>query len=406
MPFYVMAIKSLIKNFHHIKFWVGNAKQAAEAYCVHFGFQPLAYRGLETGSRDVVSHAIIFVFESPLKYGNKEMDHHLTLHGDGVKDIALQVDDIEKTVQVILLHSILLYFLFFFEFSLFETAESNGADILEHIHEINDQHGQIRIASIKTVLYGDVIHTLIENVSFKGSFMPGFCSPLFTNPLLSVLPQPQLNFIDHVVGNQPETEMEKVVSWYERTLNLQRFWSIDDTVCHTEYSSLRSNLITNSDHSVQMAICEPAKGLRGVSQIQEFIDFYGSAGVQHIALHTDDIVFAVSALKQRGVQFLEAPATYYENLKAKLLQHSTIRIKEDLNMLQQLNILIDYDDNGYLLQIFTKPVQDRPTLFLEIIQRHNHKGFGVGNFKALFEALEMEQKRRGTLYYDSSELKN
>ncbi|KRY00023.1 4-hydroxyphenylpyruvate dioxygenase, partial [Trichinella pseudospiralis] len=360
-PFAVLSlinkyIRKLIKNFHHIKFWVGNAKQAAEAYCIHFGFQPFAYRGLETGSRDVVSHAIIFVFESPLKYGNKEMDHHLTLHGDGVKDIALQVDDIEKTVQ---------------------TAESNGANILEHIHEINDQHGQIRIASIKT--YGDVIHTLIENVSFKGSFMPGFCSPLFTNPLLSVL--------------------------YERTLNLQRFWSIDDTVCHTEYSSLRSNLITNSDHSVQMAICEPAKGLRGVSQIQEFIDFYGSAGVQHIALHTDNIVFAVSALKQRGVQFLEAPATYYENLKARL-QHSTIRIKEDLNMLQQLNILIDYDDNGYLLQIFTKPVQDRPTLFLEIIQRHNHKGFGVGNFKALFEALEMEQKRRGTLYYNSSEFRN
>lgn len=215
------------------------------------------------------------------------------------------------------------------------------------------------------------------------------------DPLVDLLPDTKLNFIDHCVGNQPDLEMEPVASWYEKMLMFHRFWSVDDKQIHTEYSALRSIVMTNYEETVKMPINEPAPGKRK-SQIEEFVEYYNGAGVQHIALNTSDIIAAITNLRARGMQFLQVPDVYYTMLK-KRLDQDNFKIKEDLRILQELNILIDYDENGYLLQIFTKNMQDRPTLFLEVIQRHNHFGFGAGNFKALFEAIELEQEKRGNL---------
>ncbi len=205
----------------------------------------------------------------------------------------------------------------------------------------------------------------------------------------------ELGFIDHVVGNQPDMEMEPAAQWYEKMLDFHRFWSVDDSIIHTEYSSLRSIVVADFDENIKMPINEPANGKRK-SQIQEYVEYYGGAGVQHVALNTNDIIKAVQALSDRGVEFLTIPDAYYERLR-KGLEHAGIQVQEDIATLQKLKILIDYDDKGYLLQIFTKPVEDRPTLFFEIIQRHNHQGFGAGNFKSLFESIEIEQARRGNL---------
>uniref|UniRef100_A0A8C7YMC1 4-hydroxyphenylpyruvate dioxygenase n=1 Tax=Oryzias sinensis TaxID=183150 RepID=A0A8C7YMC1_9TELE len=325
--------------FDHITFWVGNAKQAASYYCNKLGFEPLAYKGLETGSREVVSHAvkqgkIIYVFSSALNPGNKEMGDHMVKHGDGVKDIAFTVEDCDFLVQVKVLIfcnatacALLFYFLFFAQME----QQRNG----------------------------------------------------------------KLDFIDHVVGNQPDDEMVPVVDWYQKTLLFHRFWSVDDKQLQTEFSALRSIVVANYEETVKMPINEPAMGKRK-SQIQEYVDYYGGPGVQHIAMNTSDIITSVRNLKDRGMEFMTVPDTYYEQLKENL-KHSKVKISEDLDVLQELKILIDYDDNGYLLQIFTKPVQDRPTVFLEVIQRHNHQGFGAGNFKSLFEAIEADQQARGNL---------
>ncbi|MFH4983455.1 hypothetical protein AB6A40_010164 [Gnathostoma spinigerum] len=215
---------------------------------------------------------------------------------------------------------------------------------------------------------------------------------------LRSLPNVGLHFIDHCVGNQGDLRMEPVVKWYENALQFHRFWSVDDTVIHSEYSALRSTVMTNYEETIKMPINEPAAGRRAVSQIQEFVDYYGGDGVQHIALNTDDIIGAICSLKARGVQFLWIPDTYYDNLR-KRLESSSVKVLEDIDKLQELKILVDYDEEGYLLQIFSKPCQDRPTLFLEVIQRHNHQGFGAGNFKALFESIELEQNERGNLFY-------
>ncbi|RWS04895.1 4-hydroxyphenylpyruvate dioxygenase-like protein [Dinothrombium tinctorium] len=360
--------------FDHVTFWVGNAKQAASYYCVHFGFEPFAYRGLETGSREVVSHAvrqnkIIFVFESALTPGNQVMGNHLVTHGDGVKDIAFAVEDLDAIVA---------------------KAKDRGASIVKDVWEESDEHGKVRYAVVKT--YGDTTHTLIERTHYKGLFLPGFQKPFMALSVLSKLPEVGLNFLDHCVGNQPNNTMENVTRWYEDSLQFHRFWSVDDKQVHTKYSALRSIVVTNYDETIKMPINEPAEGLKK-SQIQEYIDYYGGAGVQHIALNTSDII---KALRERGMEFLQTPHKYYEQLRHRL-SSSKVKISEDLNELEKLSILIDFDDNGYLLQIFTKPLQDRPTVFLEVIQRHNHTGFGAGNFKALFEAIEYEQQLRGNL---------
>lgn len=371
--------------FDHIRFWVGNSKQAAHWYCVNFGFRPFAYKGLETGSRRTVAHAvkqnkIIFVFESALLPDNDEIGQHLVRHGDGVKDVAFEVDNLEWIVQ---------------------RAREQGGQIVMEVHEEKDEHGSVRMASIQT--YGDTIHTLVERQHYNGPFLPGF--QLVTghgNPLFDLLVPPRLNFVDHCVGNQPDQQMETVAQWYERVLDFHRFWSVDDSIIHTEYSALRSIVMANRQETIKMPINEPAKGKKAVSQIQEYVDYYGGAGVQHIALNTDNIIGAIEALRARGVEFLSIPASYYTNLRERLAQAGRA-LDEDLGQLSKLNILVDFDENGYLLQIFTKPCQDRPTLFLEIIQRHNHQGFGAGNFKALFESIEAEQNERGNLFYEDVE---
>uniref|UniRef100_A0A3Q1EHQ3 4-hydroxyphenylpyruvate dioxygenase n=1 Tax=Acanthochromis polyacanthus TaxID=80966 RepID=A0A3Q1EHQ3_9TELE len=341
-------------RFHHVTFWVGNAKQAASFYCDKMGFEPLAYKGLETGSREVVSHVIrqdkiILVFQSPLNPGNEEMGEHLIKHGDGVKDVAFQVEDCDFLVK---------------------TAMERGAVIIKQPWVEQDSHGSVKYAVIQT--YGDTTHTLIEYLGpYKGLFLPNYKEPLFRDPLLAKLPPGGLNFIDHIVGNQPDDQMVPISDWYEKCLMFHRFWSIDDKQIHTQYSALRSIVVTNYEETIKMPINEPAVGKKK-SQIQ------------------------IVNLRARGMEFLAAPDTYYDTLRESL-KTAKIKVKEDLDCLQELKILVDFDDKGYLLQIFTKPVQDRPTLFLEVIQRNNHFGFGAGNFKSLFEAIEKDQDARGNL---------
>uniref|UniRef100_A0A8C8E557 4-hydroxyphenylpyruvate dioxygenase n=1 Tax=Otus sunia TaxID=257818 RepID=A0A8C8E557_9STRI len=243
--------------------------------------------------------------------------------------------------------------------------------------------------------YGDTTHTLIEKLNYKGLFLPGYHPPLFKDPLLPKLPSAKLNFVDHVVGNQPDLQMVPVADWYQKNLLFHRFWSVDDKQLHTEFSALRSIVVTNYEETIKMPINEPALGKRK-SQIQEYVDYYGGAGVQHIALNTSDIISAITNLKQRGMQFMDVPSSYYQMLREKL-KTAKIKVKESIDKLAELKILVDFDEKGYLLQIFTKPVQDRPTVFLEVIQRHNHQGFGAGNFKSLFEAIEIDQDARGNL---------
>lgn len=365
-------------RFHHITFWVGNAKQAASFYSDKMGFEPFAYKGLESGSRDVVTHVvrqnkIMFVFESALNPGNREMGEHLMKHGDGVKDIAFQVEDCDFLIK---------------------TAKERGAVIVKEPWVEEDSYGKVKYAVVQT--YGDTTHTLVEYLgAYNGVFLPGFIKPLFKDTLLPKLPPGGLNFIDHIVGNQPDDQMVPISDWYQKCLLFHRFWSIDDKQIHTQFSALRSIVVTNYEETIKMPINEPALGKKK-SQIQEYVDYNGGPGVQHIALNSSNIIETIVNLRARGMEFLSAPDTYYDSLRQKL-KTAKIKVKEDLDRLQELRILVDFDDHGYLLQIFSKPVQDRPTLFLEVIQRHNHYGFGAGNFKSLFEAIEKDQDARGNL---------
>ncbi|XP_067113119.1 4-hydroxyphenylpyruvate dioxygenase [Osmerus mordax] len=365
-------------KFHHLTFWVGNAKQAAAFYCDKMGFEPVAYKGLETGSREVVSHVIrqdkiFFAFVSALNPGNEEIGEHLMKRGDGVKDIAFQVEDCDFLVK---------------------KAKERGAVVVKEPWVEQDSYGRVKYAVVQT--YGDTTHTLVEYLGpYKGLFLPGYKEPLFKDPLLPKLPPAGLNFIDHIVGNQPDDKMVPVSDWYQKCLLFHRFWSIDDKQIHTHYSALRSIVVTNYEETIKMPINEPAPGKKK-SQIQEYVDYNGGPGVQHIALNSSNIIESVVNLRARGMEFLCAPDTYYAILRQNL-KTAKIKVKEDINRLQELKILVDFDDKGYLLQIFTKPVQDRPTLFLEVIQRHNHFGFGAGNFKSLFEAIEKDQDARGNL---------
>ncbi|KAF9899677.1 hypothetical protein EC991_008459 [Linnemannia zychae] len=363
------------EGFDHVTFWVGNAKQAASFYTTRFGFKEIAYSGLETGSRDVCSHVvqqdtITFVFKSPLNPNNKVFSDHLALHGDGVKDVAFTVDDVH---------------------SIYTRAVEKGARSVQAPYELKDEHGSVWLATIAT--YGDTEHTFVQRNGYKGIFMPGFTLPRSKDPLEELLPAVGLNYIDHCVGNQPDGEMLQACEMYEQQLGFHRFWSVDDSQIHTEYSALRSIVMADPTERVKMPINEPAAGKKK-SQITEYCEYYGGAGVQHIALNTTNVITAVSNLRARGMEFLTVPSSYYENLRLRLA-HSSTKVQEDLDIIQKLDILVDFDEGGYLLQIFTKPVQDRPTVFIEIIQRRGFEGFGAGNFKALFEAIEREQELRG-----------
>jgi len=364
--------------FDHVTFYVGNAKQAASYYTTRMGFTAVAYQGLETGSREVVSWVVrqgdaIFVLKTALLPGNEAHGAHITKHGDAVKDVAFSVEDCK---------------------ALYKRAIESGAVSVKEPWTEDDEHGSVTFATVRT--YGDTTHTFVERGGWKGTnFLPGYKVIDTLDPLLTNLPVGGLQFIDHLVGNQPDLEMEDAVAWYEKMLQFHRFWSVDDKQVHTEFSSLRSVVVTNFEETIKLPINEPAPGKRK-SQIQEYVDYNGGPGVQHIALRTNDIISTVQNLMSRGQQFLKIPTTYYTELR-KALKNSKVNIKEDMDILEKLCILIDYDDNGYLLQIFTKPMQDRPTLFLECIQRNGHQGFGAGNFKALFTAIEIDQHARGNL---------
>lgn len=276
----------------------------------------------------------------------------------------------------------------------------NGAKVVKEPWIEEDENGKVIMATIST--FGDTTHTFIQRSEFKGIFLPNYEATIEKDPLESLLPLTKLNFIDHCVGNQPDLEMISACDLYEKQMGFHRFWSVDDEQMHTEYSALRSIVMADWDEKVKIPINEPAIGKKK-SQIQEFVDYYGGAGIQHIAFNTENILKSVQNLKDRGLEFLSIPSTYYTRLREKLNtipSTSCVNLEineETLKELERLHILVDYDEKGYLLQIFSKPVQDRPTLFFEVIERHNHEGFGAGNFKSLFESIEMEQERRGNL---------
>ena len=357
----------------YVEFYVGNAKQAAHFYKTAFGFQSEAYSGLETGKKDRVSYVlrqdkIRLVLTSPLGSASP-INEHIVKHGDGVKVVALWVEDAR---------------------SAFEETTKRGAKPFMEPEVEKDEHGEVVRSGIYT--YGETVHMFVERKNYNGQFLPGF-----RKWESDYNPEPTgLKYIDHMVGNVGWGEMNTWVKWYEEVMGFVNFLTFDDKQITTEYSALMSKVMSNGNGRIKFPINEPAEGIKK-SQIEEYLDFYEGPGVQHLAVATDDIVKTVAALKARGVEFLPPPPqAYYDDIPRRLGAHMDT-MKEDLNKLQELSILVDADEEGYLLQIFTKPLQDRPTLFFEIIQRMGAKGFGAGNFKALFESIEREQAQRGTL---------
>jgi len=362
-----------INGTDYIEFFVGNAKQASLYYRAAFGFQLVGYRGPETGVRDRASYLlqqdkIRFVLTTAIRPDLSEeageIADHVARHGDGVRDLALWVDDAREAFRI---------------------AVERGATPVHEPRVERDDDGEIVVAAIKT--YGDTIHSLVERRNYRGLFMPGFrpVQPSFQ-------PAPVgLKHVDHCVGNVELGKMNTWVGFYATVMGFRNLLTFDDKDISTEYSALMSKVMANGNDRIKFPINEPAQGKRK-SQIDEYLEFYGGPGVQHMALATDDIIETVTELRARGVEFLQAPTTYYQELQGRVG-----KIDEPVDVLAKLGILVDRDPDGYLLQIFTKPVQDRPTVFYEIIQRKGAKGFGKGNFKALFEAIEREQALRGNL---------
>jgi 4-hydroxyphenylpyruvate dioxygenase len=356
-------------DWDHIEFYVGNAKQAAHYYMSSFGFDRVAYAGPETGVKDRCSYVLEqnklrFVITASLVPGD-EIARHVALHGDGVKDIAIAVDDARAS---------------------YERAIAGGARSIAAPVEISDAHGRIVRATIAT--YGETVHTFVQRDGYTGAFMPGFIEARCTIPGSK---KTGLLFIDHCVGNVGWGEMDAWGDFYARVFGFSQLVSFDDTDISTEYTALKSKVMTDPRHQVKFPINEPAHGKKK-SQIEEYLDFYRGAGVQHIAIRTDDIVQTIDALRYNGVEFLDTPESYYA-----MLGERVGTIDEAIDVLRERQILVDRDDLGYMLQIFTKPLQDRPTVFFEIIQRKGSLSFGKGNFKALFVSIEKEQAKRGTL---------
>jgi 4-hydroxyphenylpyruvate dioxygenase len=359
-----------IKNWDHIEFYVGNAKQAAEFYCTTFGFVPVAYAGLETGSRDRASYVvqqgkIRFVLSSGLG-PQSPIAEHAFLHGDGVKDIALEVPD---------------------AFAAYHAALERGARSAIPPVEIEDEFGQVKRAAIYT--YGETIHSFIERKNYHGCFLPGYRAVEATKAQLGR--DAGIRAIDHVVGNVELGKMDEWVKFYEDVMGFTQMIHFTDKAISTEYSALMSKVMEGGHGKIKFPINEPAVG-RKKSQIDEYLEYYRGPGVQHVALITGDIVTTVNQLTSQGVEFIPAISSYYEELEGRVG-----KIDEPIEELARLGILVDRDDDGYLLQIFSRNVQDRPTVFFEVIQRKGARGFGEGNFKALFEAIEREQALRGNL---------
>jgi 4-hydroxyphenylpyruvate dioxygenase len=358
-----------LEGTDYVEFYVGNAKQAAHFYRSAFGFQPLAYAGPETGVKDKASYAIrqnklTFVFTTALR-GTGPVAEHVAKHGDGVKVLALRVKDATNAWK--------------------ETTSRGGRSCMEPTH-LKDTHGEVVLSGIHT--YGDTQHLFVERTNYQGPFLPGYVAwntPYYQSE------ETGLQYVDHCVGNVGWNQMNPWVKFYEEVMGFRNILSFDDDDISTEYSALMSKVMSNGNGFVKFPINEPAEGKKK-SQVEEYLDFYNGEGVQHVALATKDIVSTVKALRSRGVEFLKVPDSYYEELTERVG-----KIDESIDPLRELGILVDRDEEGYLLQIFTKPVEDRPTLFFEIIQRKGAKSFGKGNFKALFEAIEREQELRGNL---------
>lgn len=355
-----------IRRIDHIRFYVSNAKQAAYYYRHVFGFDIAAYHGLETGLRHEVDYLLVqndlrFLFSAPIR-PEHEMSTLVARHGDFVRDICFEVDDVDVA---------------------FKTAVERGAAPAKAPYTLSDEKGEVRIAAVHT--YGDTLHSFINRDKFKGEFLPHFQSLSQKGHSTGLIE------VDHCVGNVELGAMNVWVKWYEDVLGFKQLVSFDDNDISTEYTALMSKVMANGAGRVKFPINEPAEGKKK-SQIDEYLEFFGGAGVQHVALRTDDIVRTVKELRDRGIEFLTVPQTYYDALPERVGQ-----IDEDIADLKHLGILVDRDDEGYLLQIFTRPITDRPTLFYEIIERKGAKSFGKGNFKALFEAIEREQALRGTL---------
>jgi 4-hydroxyphenylpyruvate dioxygenase len=357
-----------INGTDHVEFYVGNAKQSALFYQAAFGFQIAAYRGPETGTRDRASYLleqnkIRLVLTSPMG-AEGVIAEHVRRHGDGVRNLALWVDDARDA---------------------YKKAVERGAESIDEPRVISDSEGEVVIATIGT--YGDTVHSLVERANYRGVFLPGFER---REPRRHDAPTGLLH-VDHCVGNVELGKMNEWVGFYERVMGFKNLISFDDKDISTEYSSLMSKVVSNGNERIKFPINEPAKGKKK-SQIDEYLDFYDGPGVQHLALATNDIIATVTALRDRGIEFLTVPTSYYDELQSRVG-----KIDEPIDRLQDLGVLVDRDPDGYLLQIFTKPVQDRPTLFYEIIERKGARSFGKGNFKALFEAIEREQALRGNL---------
>jgi 4-hydroxyphenylpyruvate dioxygenase len=353
----------------HVEFYVGNAKQAAYYYRTAFGMKLAAYRGPETGTRDRTSYLveqgkIRFVLTTPL-YPEGPIADHIRLHGDGVHEIALWVDDAESAFR--------------------ETTKRGARGVLEPT-VVKDEHGEVRISAIAA--YGDTLHSFVERKNYRGVFLPGFRAVEGDDPVARPV---GLKYIDHMVGNVGWGQMNAWVDFYRDVMGFQLYQHFDDNDISTEYSALMSKVMTDGEGKIKFPINEPAEGRRK-SQIEEYLEYYKGPGVQHIAMATDDIIATVSKLRAQGIEFLRVPTTYYDDLEQRCG-----KIDEPIDQLAELGILVDRDDEGYMLQIFTKPVEDRPTLFYEVIQRKGSRSFGKGNFKALFEAIEREQALRGNL---------
>jgi len=358
-----------LQGTDYVEFYVGNAKQAAHYYMTAFGFQALAYAGPETGMKDRASyvvrqHKLTFVLTTPIR-ANNEIADHIYKHGDGVKVLALRVDDATDAFA--------------------QTTNRGAIPYMEPQH-LKDGDGEVVLSGIGT--YGDTVHLFVERKNYKGAFMPGYRE--WNNPHFQTT-DTGLLYVDHCVGNVGWNRMNPWVKFYEEVMGFKNILTFDDEDISTEYSALMSKVMSNGNGFVKFPINEPAEGKKK-SQVEEYLEFYDGEGVQHVALATGDIVKTVRDLMSRGVEFLKVPNTYYEDLLDRVGH-----IDEDLEPLKELGILVDRDNEGYLLQLFSKPVQDRPTLFFEIIQRKGAKSFGKGNFKALFEAIEREQEARGNL---------
>jgi 4-hydroxyphenylpyruvate dioxygenase len=358
-----------VHGIDHVELYVGNAAQAAYFFTRAYGFTETAYAGLETGRRDRVSHVleqgrIRLVLTGTLKGGDEIADHHAR-HGDGVHKIALSVPDAAQA---------------------YEHAVAHGARGVHTPHWVEDEHGRVQLSSVET--YGDTLHLFVQRDEYRGAFLPGYerRAEAPRNP-----DDMMLMAIDHIVGNVELGHMDEWVGYYERVFGMTEMIHFSDEAISTEYSALMSKVVTDGSGKIKFPINEPATGKRK-SQIEEYIEYYNGAGAQHIAMATRDIVGCVSNLRERGVEFLTIPGEYYDEVPDRIGE-----IDEELDDLRRLGILVDRDDEGYLLQIFTKPVGDRPTVFFEIIERHGARGFGEGNFKALFQAIEREQDRRGNL---------